>query len=144
MIINKPETWKEVTGIFVGGCIKRGEGSSFRAKAHAHNQKNTSHYGWICVRSLKRIGDYVSNDDGSLSVVKPSRVLWHEYAHILTPNHGHDDVWRAKMKELKQPLAKQYHKKVRCVHQWSVGKYKENVVFNHCLKCDLHRMRQLE
>ncbi len=110
MEIKPPKDWKEVKGIFVGGCVKRGEGSRFRAKAHAHNKKGTEFFGWICVLSKKRLGDYVINDNGEFELIKPSRLMWHEYAHILTPNHGHDDVWRKKMKELKQPINKQYRK----------------------------------
>ena len=100
--------WSQVKGIFVGGCVKRGVGSSFRAKAHAHNFKIDPYFGWICVRSIKRIGETQGH-----TIIKPSALLWHEYAHILTPDHYHDDAWRAKMKELGQPITEQYRKKKR-------------------------------
>ena len=140
MIVNVPEfkKYKDFKGVFVGGCVKRGEGSSFRAQAHAHNSTKCNclwctgklipqdkkslekhqkdlremkdRFGWICVRSQKRLGEIAPNDDGSLTVIKPSQLLWHELAHILTPNHYHDDAWRKKMKELNQPLKRQYYK----------------------------------
>ena len=107
MILTVPKM-PEIAGLFIGGCVQRGEGSSFRAKAHAHNFPGTPFHGWICVRSLKRVGLV---KDGA--VVHPSRLLWHEYAHILTPKHGHDDAWRATMRRLGQPITKQYQKQPR-------------------------------
>ena len=70
-----------VKGIFIGGCIRRGEGSSFRAKAHAHciisgtrNYHGDNKFlGWICVRSAKRL----FTSSGNIS-----QLLWHETAHI--------------------------------------------------------------
>ncbi len=95
-------------GTFVGGCVERGEGSSFRRKAHAHTGGGNplmqkSYKGWICVRSMKR----VFMKDG-----RPSQLMWHEMAHILTLS-GHTDKWRRKMKELGQPLQQRYEKKKR-------------------------------
>lgn len=64
-------------GVFVGGCISRGVGSRFRAKAHAHI--DGKHKGWICFRSAKWLH-------------LPE--LWlHEIAHIIA-GVGHTDEWR--------------------------------------------------
>jgi hypothetical protein len=131
--------WRQVKGIFVGGCVERGVGSSFRAKAHAHNNLKDKHFGWICLRSIKRVGEVQGHE-----ITNPSRLLWHEYAHILTPNHYHDDAWRGTMKVLGQPLEEQYKKKKRppartyvlacqfCGHVWP-GPYS-----NTCPKCGSH------
>jgi hypothetical protein len=63
--------------VYVGGCVARGVGSSFRAKAHAHISGGWR--GWICFRS-----------DRWLSVV----ALWkHELAHVVT-RQGHTEAWR--------------------------------------------------
>lgn len=118
-VVQVPESMPELAGIFLGGCVERGVGSSFRAKAHAHNSKqNTRNYdlyfGWICVRSINRIGKYraLPQDDGTTLIVidKPSRLLWHEYAHVLCEGHGHDGKWRKTMRKLGQPIPKQYQK----------------------------------
>jgi hypothetical protein len=85
------QQWGWGCRVFVGGCIERGIGSSFRRKAHAHNSKRDPNFGWVCVRSAKR----VVTDDG-----KPTHLMWHEYAHILVPNQGHTKKWKAKMHEL--------------------------------------------
>lgn len=108
--------WPEASQvIFIGGCIKRGEGSSFRARAHAHNERDDPWFGWICFRSAKRLGVLApdSDRDFDYTIVKASRILWHEWGHILTPNHGHDDAWRAKMRDLDQPIPQRYRKRAR-------------------------------
>ena len=97
-----PEGMPEIVGVHVGGCVK--DNRRFRRRAHAHNHRQDPMYGWVCFLSPRRV--YM--DDG-----RPTRILWHEYAHILTPNHGHDDKWRAKMRELGQPIPARYKPKQR-------------------------------
>ena len=69
-----------VMGVFVGGCISRGPGSSFRAAAHTHTAPDDAFAGTICIRSAKR----VLTPSG-----KPSRLLLHEVAHVLAPKAKH-------------------------------------------------------
>lgn len=73
----------EVKDVFVGGCVIRGEGSRFRAKAHSHI--NDSYKGWICYLSSKWL--------------HVPEIALHELAHILT-GHGHTDKWRKKLLEI--------------------------------------------
>lgn len=112
-----PLTMPQIKGIFLGGCVSKGVGSSFRAQAHAHNHKHDEHFGWVCFRSIKRLGAYdvIEQDDGTAEVriSKPGRTLMHEWAHVLVPNEGHTDRWRAMMRELGQPIPKQCQKKAR-------------------------------
>jgi hypothetical protein len=70
-------------GIYVGGCVARGRGSSFRAKAHSHIHGQW--FGWICVRSGARLSD--------------DALMLHELAHILV-EQGHTDTWRKRLLEL--------------------------------------------
>lgn len=107
--------WPELAGIFVGGCVERGEGSSFRKAAHAHNHRRDPFFGWVCVRSWRRIGTFVALEhaEWDAEVTKPSRLLWHEYVHILCPNHSHDDKWRAMMRALKQPIPARYRRRTK-------------------------------
>lgn len=67
----------EVQGVFCGGCVERGVGSRFRAKAHAHT--SGAFRGWICFLSHKRL--------------KERLICLHELAHIVT-REGHTKRWR--------------------------------------------------
>ena len=86
MNLNVPDDYKkyeEIKGVFVGGCVARGEGSRFRAKAHAHIEGKFK--GWLCFLSNKWLH---------------VKELWlHEIAHLLTDS-GHDDKWRSKVIEI--------------------------------------------
>jgi hypothetical protein len=57
-----------VVGVFVGGCVKRGEGSRFRSKAHTHIKGEFK--GWMCVLSAKRLS--------------ARELLLHELAHLIS------------------------------------------------------------
>lgn len=80
----------QVAGVFLGGCVERGDGSSFRRVAHAHTEG--THKGFICVRSPKRLWHM----DGE---PKPSLTMVHELAHIVS-GAGHTDPFRKAYKEL--------------------------------------------
>ena len=73
--------------LFVGGCVDRGDGSSFRRKAHAHVVE--ANKGWICIRSAKRV--YING------TTRPSKLVWHEVAHCLVgPSNWHNKTWNRK------------------------------------------------
>lgn len=94
----------EVMGVFTGGCVERGEGSRFRAKAHAHTDGD--HAGWICFLSWKRLSS--------------RELMLHEIAHVLT-GAGHTDKWRERLLQIGGTLdevpglLKSYHKRTRAV-----------------------------
>lgn len=121
-----PHSMPQIKGIFLGGCVAKGVGSSFRAQAHAHNHKDDPHCGWVCFRSIKRLGKYemVEQDDGTalITISKPGSTLIHEWAHILVPNQGHTDRWRAKMRELGQKIKPHHQKKAKLVTPLPVRK----------------------
>jgi len=81
--------------LFVGGCAERGDGSSFRRRAHAHVVGQ--HKGWICIRSWRRVL-------GSTS--RPSMLIWHEVAHCLVgPSNWHNQTWdRMRRKLIRENL----------------------------------------
>lgn len=68
----------ECKGIFVEGCVERGDGSRFRAKAHAHWLGPFA--GWLCFLSARRL--------------EQRELVLHELAHLISPG-GHHDKWRA-------------------------------------------------
>lgn len=79
---------ESVKAVFVGGCVERGDGSSFRRKAHAHCHKKDANLGIICYRSPKRLGQY--------------RLACHEIAHLAGGGPWHnakfDKVYRVLLK----------------------------------------------
>ncbi len=87
--------------VFVGGCRRRGEGSRFRAKAHAHSDEKV-----ICYLSTKWL--------------ECKELALHELAHIMTSKE-HSDKWRAKLLEIGGTLdevpgiLRSYHKRPRKV-----------------------------
>lgn len=88
-------------GVYVGGCVERGDGSSFRAQAHAHTAGPWA--GWICVRAARRLAQ--------------DNLMRHELAHVVTPG-GHTDAWRHTLLALGGSLTatrdqKDYHKRER-------------------------------
>jgi hypothetical protein len=91
-----PAGWsKYCKGIFTGGCVERGKGSSFWAKAHAHCGPEDPNIGWICVRAARR----VLTPSG-----KPSTLLYHEYAHLIVGyDAAHGPEWRKVVTELGFP-----------------------------------------
>lgn len=111
MKLRAPRKWN-CKGIFVGGCVERGEGSSFRAKAHCHNHEGSPFFGWICVRSAKRLGKFhlfdqnlvdigvVNYQDYDGRIDTPSQLLLHEYAHLLAPNQGHTAKFFVELKRI--------------------------------------------
>lgn len=87
-----PFPWPEVAGLYIGGCIET-KGGRFRRQAHAHNHRTDPNFGWICVLSHRRVFGQSRTNGIWTPTDRPSQLMLHEYAHILTPNHGHDHHW---------------------------------------------------
>lgn len=88
-----------MAGISVGGCaeaIGTPRRGAFRRRAHAHNHPRDPLFGWICILST-RAGRVVT------PIGRPSALLAHEYAHLLAPNSGHGERWRAAVAALGHP-----------------------------------------
>jgi len=105
--ITVPEDMPGVAGIFLGGCILTGPGTSLHRNcrvggvlAHAHIG-SCSERGWICYSNPNHWSD---PDHQSTK--------WHEYAHILA-NRGHDERWRKAMERLNQPIPGYYLRRTR-------------------------------
>ena len=90
----------EVLGVYIGGCVERGEGSRFRAKAHAHSSGD--YKGWLCFLASRRLADRA--------------LVLHELAHLLA-GKGHTEKWRTVLLSLGGTLdevpglLKSYHKR---------------------------------
>lgn len=82
------DNYPQVKGVFVDGCVDRGDGSRFRHRAHSHTEGRNK--GWVCVLSSKRL----YNAKGEASAL-----MLHELAHILS-GVGHTDKWRKQLREL--------------------------------------------
>jgi hypothetical protein len=83
--------------------VERGDGSRFRAKAHAHCNKGDENKGWICILGHKRLTDRM--------------LMLHELAHLIAPG-GHNDRWRQVLVDLggtldPTPSMQSYRKRVR-------------------------------
>lgn len=91
----------EVAGLSMGGCVNGGR--RFRRTAHAHNIPGRPAFGWICFLSadIERVFR-----DGV-----PTASMWHEYAHIRTPGHGHDAAWMRQMIALGRVVPFYYERK---------------------------------
>lgn len=95
--------WPQVEGVYVGACVARGPGSSFRGTAHAHCALTDFFHGWICIRSRKRVGTYSLNPDETWdgSITQARDELLHEVAHLLVkPYHWHDKTFWEQFKAI--------------------------------------------
>lgn len=96
-------SYKEVKGIFLNGCVDRGDGSSFRRKAHAHTSGQNQ--GWICVRGMKNL--------------ESKNLMLHEVAHILTLQ-GHTIKWMKKYVEIGGDINSDYFARYKAKYLLSV------------------------
>jgi hypothetical protein len=85
-------------GVVVGGCLRTGLADqrfvSRSIDGHAHNNERDPAYGWICLSDRGRL----FTPSGALT-----RVLWHEYAHLLVPNARHGRRWQEAVTALGWP-----------------------------------------
>lgn len=104
--------WPEVKGIAVGGCILRLKAGldpkiKHQEPGHAHNYPDDICFGWICAKSVEKIGEV----EGRI-VTKPSEFIRHEYAHILAPGTYHGKRFREVRRAIGNPARDSYSMKV--------------------------------
>ena len=112
--------------VYVGACVDADGRIRKCARAHAHT--SPPHTGAICVKFLKAIKGC---SDGQV-ITRPNRLLMHELAHILS-GHGHDPTWRAKMRELGQPLPARYRQRRICKHSRAI---RDSNLTYYCPTCN--------
>lgn len=95
--------YRDFKGLFVGGCVRRGVGSRFRARAHAHIGAHDPYKGWICVPSPKRLYTTSGNT---------SQLMRHELAHLISGS-GHTEAWRCAAQIVGYRIPARYQKQVR-------------------------------
>jgi hypothetical protein len=96
------DKYPQFKGLFVGGCVDRTDKSAFTERAHAHS--DPPYKGWICVDAAEPL--YIGGTK------KPNMLMLHELAHLLS-KHGHDDVWRKRVRELGGAVYRAEQKKSR-------------------------------
>lgn len=104
----------EIRGVVVGGCIDKPRLREAQAlgivTAHCHNNTKDRNFGWICITKDGMTGYQLMDGSGDFDgvVTKPNANVLHEYAHILTPDHGHDRAWMGEMRALGQTVPMHY------------------------------------
>lgn len=121
MKVEIPEEWKKqfglrtVQGISIK-CIRTGRklvGWGNTYYGHAHTNLKDSNYGWICVTGIKQLGkeghNFIKEND-AIKILKPSKVLLHEYAHIITEkeSNSHGIKWKETMRVLGCSVPRRY------------------------------------
>jgi hypothetical protein len=91
-------------GVHVGGCVagrRWRRDSDWDTEAHAHNVDHDPWFGWICVASERFL---------FTASRRPTRVMVHEYAHLLAPNSRHGAAWQEAVSELGYPSEAEWHR----------------------------------
>ena len=103
-------------GVHVGGCVagrRWPRAADWDVEAHAHNGDHDPWSGWICVASERSLFTRSR---------RPTRVMVHEYAHLLAPNSRHGAAWQEAVTDLGYPSEAQWHRPVRRVRRAGRGR----------------------